>query len=92
MSDNEEIEMIVGSTVKPVLIIYLPRNTNSENLAEVANHFKDANISKEYHVLGIKSNAREEVEIKALYPQDFDTVGLEELKKQIGEEVMFIVK
>lgn len=80
------------STVKPILIIYLPKSASHENMAEVAAHFKDGNVSKDYHILGIKSQIREDVEIQALYPKDFDAVGLEELKKQLGEEVMFIVK
>lgn len=92
MSDNKEIEGTVESTVKPILIIYLPKNTDQDNMSRVHEHFKNSPIADEYWILGIRSSVRDEVEIQALYPKDFDAVGLEELKKKINDEVTVIVK
>lgn len=78
-------------TLKPILVIYLPSRIDQGQVGYISKHFKESPISEQYHILGVHSNAREEVEIQALFPKDFDAVGLEELKQQMKDQVAFLI-
>lgn len=65
---------------KPILIIRFPYNENMK-YTKYMEHILSHDLTKEYHVLFLKENNRDQVGFEVLNVSDYDPIKIEQLEK-----------
>ena len=71
---------------KPIVVIFLPKETTMCEAVAVKQSLEKTELFKEYHVLCASSNL-DSFDVKVFYEKDFNEVKYKELKKIIEDSL-----